>query len=69
MTNLQQRATQLEHEVENASHKERMALQPQIDRVIATLKATGQIVPRRLERMNNDLRDEAIEDMFDNMPV
>lgn len=69
MTDLQQRATQLEYEVENATPKERMALHPQIDRVIITLKASGQIVPRKLERINNDLRDEAIEDMFDNMPV
>ncbi|MGZ2259896.1 hypothetical protein [Roseobacter sp. A03A-229] len=69
MTDLQQRASHLEHLIENASAKERIALQPQFDRVIATLKASGQIVPRRLERINNDLRDEALEDMFDNMPV
>lgn len=69
MTDLQQRASQLEIQIENASPKERIALQPQFDRVLATLKASGQIVPRRLERINNDLRDEALEDMFDNMPV
>ncbi len=69
MTDLQQRASQLEHQIENASAKERIALQPQFDRVIETLKASGESVPRRMERMNNDLRDEAIEDMFDNMPV
>lgn len=69
MTNLQQRASQLETQINNASDKERLALLPQVDRVIATLKATGQIVPRKLERINNTLREEAIEDMFDNMPV
>ncbi|MEP2639839.1 hypothetical protein [Roseobacter sp.] len=69
MTDLQQRANQLEDQIKTATHTERMALQPQVDRVVATLRATGQSVPRRLERMNNELRDEAIEDMFDNMPI
>lgn len=69
MNDLEQRASQLEAQIENASEKERLALQPQVDRVIATLKAKGQSVPCRLKRINDTLKDEAIEDMFDNMPV
>lgn len=69
MTDLELRASQLETEIKNASPKERIALQPQVDRVISRLKAKGEIVPCRLQRMNETLRDEAIEDMFDNMPV
>ncbi|MBW4708334.1 hypothetical protein KX928_11120 [Roseobacter sp. YSTF-M11] len=69
MTNLEQRASLLEKQIETASQKERLELQPQIDRVIATLSAHGKSVPPRLRRLNNALKEEAFEDMFDNMPV
>jgi hypothetical protein len=37
--------------------------------VITTLTLQGQPVPRRLLNINNTLKDEALDDMFDNMPV
>ena len=69
MANLETQATEWEMKVQNASQKERLSLQPQIDRVIATLTARGAPVPNRLRRLNNSLKEEAIEDMFDNLPV
>lgn len=69
MTDLEQRAFELEKLAETATPKERLSLQPRIDRVIATLRARGHYVPPRLRRINNDLKQEAFDDMFDNMPV
>ncbi|WP_298975452.1 hypothetical protein [uncultured Roseobacter sp.] len=69
MTDLTERAIQLEKQIEDACQKERLALQPQFDRVIATLKARGETVPARMRRLNTTLKEEAIEDLFDNMPV
>ncbi|MFK7878460.1 hypothetical protein [Roseobacter sp.] len=69
MTDLAERAAELEKQIENASHKERLALLPAFDRVIATLTAHGEVVPKRLHRLNTALKEEAIEDLFDNMPV
>lgn len=69
MTDLERQATQLMDRVENASHAERMQLQPQFDRVITTMSMRGQTVPCRLRHINNTLKDEALDDMFDNMPV
>lgn len=69
MTDLENQATELADRAETASHAERMLLQPQIDRVLATLTMQGNPVCGRLRRINNTLKDEALDDMFDNMPV
>ena len=69
MTELEMQATELASKVEGATHAERMRLQPQIDRVVTTLTMQGHIVPAHLRRVNNSLKDEALDDMFDNMPI
>ena len=69
MTDLENQASELADRAENASHAERMLLQPQIDRVLTTLTMQGNPVCARLRRINNTLKDEALDDMFDNMPV
>lgn len=69
MTDLELQASQLEAKVENASHAERIRLQPQVDRVVTTLAMQGYTVPTRLRTINNTLKDEVLDDMFDNMPV
>lgn len=69
MNNLKVQAAELVERAETASHSERLKLQPVIDRVITTLTLQGQPVPRRLLNINNTLKDEALDDMFDNMPV
>ena len=69
MTDLEHTACSLMERAENASHAERISLQPQIDRVVTTLSLQGHVVPPRLRAINNTLKDEAMDDMFDNMPV
>lgn len=69
MTNLEKQASDLEAKVQNASLQERIALQPQLDRVITSLTMQGIPVSKKLRRMNNTLKDEALDDLFDNMPV
>jgi hypothetical protein len=69
MTDLEIEAASLVDRAESASSSERLRLQPQIDRIVTTLTMQGHRVPRRLRHMNNVLKDEALDDMFDNMPV
>lgn len=69
MTDLENRASQLVTTAKNASHAERLRLQPEIDRVVTTLALKGHSVPVQLRQINNTLKDEALDDMFDNMPV
>ena len=69
MTDLDFQAANLIDRAESATSSERLRLQPQIDRVITTLTMQGRPVPRRLLNINNVLKDEALDDMFDNMPV
>lgn len=69
MTDLETHASILEAKAEDASHTERMRLQPQIDRVVTSLTLQGYPVSKKLQKMNNTLKDEALDDMFDNMPI
>lgn len=69
MTDIEQRALHLEQQAIKASPKERLKLQPQLDHAITLLATRGHAVPSRLRCLNNTLKDEAIEDMFDNLPV
>ncbi len=69
MTDLEKQASELQAKVEKASSQERIALQPQLDRVVTSLTVQGIPVSKKLRRMNNELKDEALDDMFDNMPV
>lgn len=69
MTELEIQAIELASKAEGASHAERLLMQPQIDRVVTTLAIQGHLVPASLRRINNALKDEALDDMFDNMPI
>ncbi len=69
MTDLEIQANELVEKAQNACHAERMRLQPQIDHVITALTLQGIAVSGRVRRINNTLKDEALDDMFDNMPV
>jgi hypothetical protein len=69
MNDLEVQASQLIERAQNASQAERLRLQPDVDRVITALTMQGRMVPRRLRLINNTLKDEALDDMFDNMPV
>lgn len=62
-------ANDLEKKIASASSVRRLALQPELSRILARLKADGQSVPTRLRHLEYVLRDEAVEARFDNMPV
>lgn len=47
----------------------RYRLQPGLDLLIRDLKARGKSVPPEALQLNADLKDEAIEAQFDNLPV
>ena len=69
MTDLQIEARNLEDERVSATHSERVRMQSRIDRVVTTLTLNGFPVPPKLRNINNTLKDEALDEMFDNMPV
>ena len=62
-------ARDLEQKIGRADAVGRLAMQPELTRVLERLKADGQQVPPGLRDLNNVLCDEAIENWFDNMPV
>lgn len=59
----------LEARVKAANSAERLRLHPQVAQAVDALRARGQAIPIRLRQLEVALREEAIEDMFDNMPV
>lgn len=69
MTDLNATARELEKRIATAGTAGRLALQPELHRLIHRLKAEGQPVPRRLRQLDEKLSDELVEAMFDNMPV
>ncbi len=64
-----QTLSELEERAAKACSAERLKLQPQVARVMATLKAKGRSVPARFKVLDRTLREEAMDDMFDNLPV
>lgn len=69
MNDLEQRALDLEKLAQQASASERLSIAPQFEAVLNRMSARGYRVPSRLRSLNNTLKEEAIEDMFDNLPV
>jgi hypothetical protein len=46
-----------------------MALRPEFSRVVDRLRQNGAAVPGRLRRLEAALVQDAVEEMFDNIPV
>ena len=69
MTDIEKRAIELENQARTADAKERLKLQPQIDAIVSKLSSYGHPVSSNLRQLNRTLNEEAIEDMFDNLPV
>ncbi len=69
MTEIEKRAIELENRARTADAKERLKLQPQIDAIVTKLSSDGHRVSTNLRQLNRTLNEEAIEDMFDNLPV
>jgi hypothetical protein len=59
----------LEARILEQNSRGRLAMRPEFDNVVARLRRNGGTVPGRLRRLEVALRQEAIEEMFDNMPV
>ncbi|MBR9653449.1 hypothetical protein [Thalassovita aquimarina] len=59
----------LEAEIEAADDSDREDMQVQLHAVVAQMKDKGLKVPQRLSQLDHQLEDEAVESMFDNMPV
>jgi len=66
---LYQIAKDLELQIKSANSVRRLALQPELSRVLERLKAEGQAVPLRLRQLDATLCEEAVESWFDNLPV
>ncbi|AXT26737.1 hypothetical protein D1823_09155 [Ruegeria sp. AD91A] len=62
-------AEQLEQKLRNASLDTRLALQPSVSKVIDRMRQEGMQVPSRLRRLDAALCEDAIEALFDNLPV
>lgn len=69
MSEWEAQVSSLIEKVEQGSHTERMRLQPQVDSMVTSMSLQGLNVPFRLRSINNTLKDEALDDMFDNMPI
>lgn len=66
---VEEEITALEQRMQRAGPYRRDHLRAEVQKAISTLIAQGDPVPQRLRKMNRTLEEEAIEDMFDNMPV
>ncbi len=66
---LNQAARQLETKIAKAKGPQRLALQPELGRLLQSMKTNNQPVPENLRKLNATLHDEAVESWFDNMPV
>jgi hypothetical protein len=69
MDQLMERACRLEQQIRNAVDADRMALQPEFNRILNRIKDAGGVIPGHLRRTEQVLRDELVETQFDNMPV
>ena len=66
---LSRTARQLEAKITNACEETRIALQPELGKILDLMRHQGSHVPARLKSLNAALLDEAIERKFDNLPV
>ncbi|KIC37209.1 hypothetical protein [Leisingera sp. ANG-M7] len=59
----------LETRIRKESGAARLAMRPEFIRLLDYMRKTGADVPGRLRRLEATLCEEAVEDMFDNVPV
>lgn len=62
-------AERLEARILNETGPARLAMRPEFSRVVSRIRSSGLRVPGRFRRLETALSDEAVEEMFDNMPV
>ena len=59
----------LEAEIESADASARLDMQDRLQTVLTQMQDQGFSIPRRLRPIDTEMSDEAVESMFDNMPV
>lgn len=59
----------LVQQIATSNARQRLALQPQVTRMIDHMTKTGTKVPLHLRNLNDQLIEEVIEARFDNLPV
>ncbi|WP_323777604.1 hypothetical protein [Leisingera sp.] len=59
----------LENRILGETGTARLAMRPEFIRLLDHMRKTGAAVPGRFRRLEATLCEEAVEEMFDNMPV
>lgn len=62
-------AAQLEQQILAAPDVNRLSYQPKLRAVLRDIRQSGVEIPSRLRRLDVMLKEQAAEQMFDNMPV
>ena len=62
-------AERLEARITGANNAARQGMQPEFNRVLSQLRASGEPVPSRLLRLDRALREEVIEAYFNSYSV
>ncbi|MBB95229.1 MAG: hypothetical protein CML68_11615 [Rhodobacteraceae bacterium] len=69
MNDLKKVATDLEVRINGATAAGRLALQPELERLLRRMERDGHRVPPRLRNLDAELTSEVIEARFDNVPL
>ena len=69
MNDLMKSATELEAKIAKASPQARLALQPELARVLREMQEHGVAVSARLPNLDAELTGEVVEARFDNVPL
>ncbi len=68
-SNWDEKLNRLEQKAAVAGSSETLALQSDVYQMIRMLKSRNTSVPKRLQRLEAVLEQNAADDMYDNMPV
>lgn len=55
--------------LENTNDEGRKALLPELEKHLSELRIAGLDAPVRLKELEQEVHDDAVEDIFDNMPL
>ena len=69
MSDLKKTALDLEVRINGATAAGRLALQPELERVLRKMERDGLHVPPRLHNLDAELISEVMEARFDNVPL
>ncbi|MEM6304930.1 MAG: hypothetical protein AAF744_09425 [Pseudomonadota bacterium] len=69
LSELEERVGQLEAWFRSASHGERQRMRPEVQKVIRQYRHQFRPLPPSLRRLEQRMEEDALDDMFDNLPV